>query len=106
MKTPYNVSLPIEKLFNQIKDGVEFLSAGDAPFTRIQVMNTAFNVIFTTGIFNDNYKIGKMQPAANKTWAQFKIGFFPWATKSSLNQLRRCNPLGSKPITLNFSKAP
>ena len=41
MKLPYDVNLPIETMFDQIEDAVEFASAGNAPFTAVQVVNTA-----------------------------------------------------------------
>ena len=75
MKAPYDVNLPIETFFDQIEDAIEYASAGNAPFTPVQVVNTAYNVIFTTGMFNDDCKIWKRKPAAAKTWIQFKIDF-------------------------------
>ena len=75
MKEPYDVNLPIETFFDQIEDAVEFASAGNAPFTPVQVVNTAYNVIFTTGMFHDDCKLWKRKPAANKTWNQFKVDF-------------------------------
>ena len=75
MKAPYDCNLPIETFFDQIEDAVEFASAGNAPFTPIQVVNTAFNTIASTGMFQDDCKLWKRKPAAQKTWAQFKIDF-------------------------------
>ena len=75
MKVPYDVNLPIETFFDQVEDAVEFASAGNAPFTPVQVVNTAYNVIFNTGMFTDDCKIWKRKPAANKTWTQFKVDF-------------------------------
>ena len=46
MKIPYNVNLLIEPFFDQIEDAVEFVSAGNAPVIPVQVVNTAYNVIF------------------------------------------------------------
>jgi rubrerythrin len=40
-----------------------------------QVLSIAYQSIFRTGIFADDCKIWKRQPAAYKTWAQFKIDF-------------------------------
>ena len=68
MKASYDVKLPIETFFDQIKDAVEFSSAGNTPFTPVQVVNTAFNIISSTGIFQDNCKIWKRRSDVNKTW--------------------------------------
>ena len=46
MKLPYDINLPIETFFDQIKDAVEFAAVGSAPFIPVQVVNTAYNVIF------------------------------------------------------------
>ena len=54
IKAPYNVNLPTENVFDQIKDRVEFSDVGNSPYTPTQVVNTAFNVLFKTGIFADN----------------------------------------------------
>ena len=75
MKVPYDVNLPIETFFDQIEDAIEYASAGNAPFTPVQVVNTAYNVIFTTGMFNDDCKLWKRKPLNEKTWTQFKIDF-------------------------------
>ena len=75
MKTPYGVNLPIETFFDQIEDTIEFASAGNSPFTPIQVVNIAYNVIVSTGMFQDDYKIWKRKSADQKTWAQFNIDF-------------------------------
>ena len=58
MKAPYDVNLLIKTFFDQIEDAVEF-AAGNSPFTPVQVVNTAYNVIFSTGMFNNNCKIWK-----------------------------------------------
>ena len=49
MKAPYNVTMPIENLFAQIDEAVEFTDAGNAPFTAIQIVTTAYLPIFQTG---------------------------------------------------------
>ena len=49
MKAPYNVTMPIENLFAQIDEAVEFTDAGNAPFTAIQIVTTAYLPIFRTG---------------------------------------------------------
>ena len=57
IKTAYDVNLAIEIYFDQIKVAIEFSSTGNAPFTPVQVVNTAFNVISTTCMFQDDYKL-------------------------------------------------
>ena len=75
MNAPYDADLLIKASFNQIEDSIDFASAGNAPFTPVQVVNTAFNVTASTGMFQDNCKIWKRKPNEEKTWTQFKIDF-------------------------------
>ena len=75
MKERYDVNFPIENFFDQIEDAMEYAAAGNAPFSPDQVVNTAFHVIFTTGMFHDDCKLWKRRPALERTWANFKIAF-------------------------------
>ena len=61
MKTAYDVDLPIENFFDQIKDAIDFASAGNSPFTPVQVVNTAFNIISSIGMFQDDFKLWKQK---------------------------------------------
>ena len=75
MKTAYDVNLLIEIFFDQTEDTIEFASTRNAPFTPMQVVNTSFNIISSTGMFQDYCKLWKQKPEADKTWNQFKIDF-------------------------------
>ena len=75
MKTPYDPNLPIETLFDQVEDAMEFAVAGKAPYIPQQIVNIAFNIIFQTGTFSDECKMWKRRPEAQKTWEQFKTFF-------------------------------
>jgi hypothetical protein len=75
MKLPCDVNQPIEVLFQQIEDAIEFASAGQAPYSPQQVLNIAYQLIFRTGLFADDCKVWKRQPADYKTWPQFKLDF-------------------------------
>ena len=67
MKALYDVNPPID-IFYQIEDRVEFADAGNSPYKPTQVANTAFNVMFKTGMFTDGCKIRKQSPEVGKTW--------------------------------------
>ena len=75
MKIPYDANLPIETFSDQIKDAIEFAAAGNAPFTPVQVVNTAYNVTFSTGMFNDDCKTWKRKPTTENIWTSFKTYF-------------------------------
>ena len=67
MKAPYDVNLHIETFFDQIEDAVKFAVAGQASFTPIQVVNTAFNVIASTGMFQNDCKLWTRKQTIQKT---------------------------------------
>jgi hypothetical protein len=75
MKKACDVNQPIEVLYKQIDDAVEFADAGATPYTAGQVINIAYQLVYRTGIFTDDCKIWKRHPAVYKTWPQFKIDF-------------------------------
>jgi hypothetical protein len=75
MKKPCDVNQPIEVFFKQIEDATEFAAAGQAPYSPEQVLNIAYQLVFRTGIFVDDCKTWKKQPALYKNWPQFKIDF-------------------------------
>ena len=74
-KKPYDPNLPIETLFDQIENCIDFAAAGLSPYSTEQVTNNAYQLIFATGMFIDDCTIWKRHDAAYKTWDQFKIDF-------------------------------
>jgi hypothetical protein len=74
-KAPYDPNMPIEMLFNQIKNGMDYAAAGLSPYSTEQVMNNAFQLIYATGMFVDDCKIWKRHGTTYKTWDQFKTNF-------------------------------
>jgi hypothetical protein len=76
MKQPCDVNQPIEVLYKQIEDAIDFAAVGQTPpYSPAQVLNVAYQLVFRTGIFADDCKIWKRQPTAYKTWPQFKLDF-------------------------------
>eukprot|EP00957_Ditylum_brightwellii_P206590 15349129-Ditylum_brightwellii.AAC.2 len=49
--------------------------AGNSPYTDDQLMNTTFDLVFSTGVHNDTCKEWLQVPAAIRTWANFKTHF-------------------------------
>ena len=50
-KKPYDPNLPIENLFEQINDTVDYTTAGDTPYITSQILSTAYQLVFNTGVF-------------------------------------------------------
>ena len=76
MKTPWNQNEPIETIFSQVEECIEFAQHGNAPFTNTQVLNAAYYIISQAKIFKDTCKEWKKLPATEKIWPNFKTAFF------------------------------
>ena len=54
--TPWDPNTPFESLIDQIETAVEYADAGNQAYTPVQVVNTAFTLIFNTGLYFDECK--------------------------------------------------
>jgi hypothetical protein len=78
---PWDPNTPFESLIDQIETAVEYADAGNQAYTPEQIVNTAFTLVFNTGLYFDECKLWHRQQA--QTWQDFKT-FFLQAT----NELR------------------
>ena len=75
MNTPFDVNLPIEVLFDQIEDGMDYADAGNHPFTPAQIVMKGQQLIQETGMFPDDMKAWKRLPDNERTWDCLKTDF-------------------------------
>ena len=75
MKAPYDPTQPIENLFNQLEEGQEYAEAGQAPLSTLQLINTAYLLVFKTGVYRDACRDWNRRTPITKTWANFKQDF-------------------------------
>jgi hypothetical protein len=75
LKTAYDPNLPIETLFDQVENAVDFAAAGNTPYSPAQVVAIAYQLIFATGVFLDDCKVWKRRLDDYKTWDHFKRDF-------------------------------
>ena len=75
MNAPYDVNLPIEVLFDQVEDGMDFTEAGNHPKTPEQIFMIGQQLIQETGMFTDNLEIWKQLPAQDRTWTRLETDF-------------------------------
>ena len=75
LKKPYDPNLPFETLVDQIENAVDFAAAGKAPYSTIQIVNAAYNLIFSTGAFTEYCREWRATPEASKSWDSFKVFF-------------------------------
>ena len=73
MKKPWNPADPFEVIIDQIDQGVEFASDGNAPLSAISILNTAYALVFNCGAYHQELVEWDNKPANDRaTWAQFK----------------------------------
>ena len=57
LRAPYNSNQPFETLIDQVENAVDYASTGDTNYTPAQVVGIAFQLVFQTGLFNDDCKL-------------------------------------------------
>ncbi len=74
-KTAYDPSEPIETLYSQLEDAMDYANAGDNAYTANQIVSNAYTLVFNTGMFPEACRDWRKLPAIDKTWTTFKIDF-------------------------------
>ena len=67
--------MPIEMLSNQIDDAQDFAAAARQPYTNNQLLTTAYNLVYTTGLLFDDCKAWNRLLTNQKTMDNFKATF-------------------------------
>ena len=96
MKTPYDPSTPIENLFGQIDDAIDFADAGSAPFTAVQVLTTAYLLVFQTGQYEKACDEWFDKATGDKTWNTFQTHFS--AAHQKMTNKQRLRHAGFNPL--------
>ena len=64
-----------DDLFNQVENAVYFYAEVNNPYSTEKVITTAYQLIYTTGMLLNDWKIRKHHPEAYKSWEQFNGKF-------------------------------
>ena len=75
MKAPWSPPTPIETLFDQLDDGMEFATKGNEVIDDSQSMRWAYDNIKATGLFDKDCERWRKRTASTKSWAAFKAFF-------------------------------
>ena len=75
MHADYDVNQLIEVLIKQIDDEVDMAAVADNPYSAEQVVSSAYNLFFKTGMFADDCKLWRRRVAVNKTCQKFNTYF-------------------------------
>ena len=54
---------------------MEYTAAGNIPYTTIQIVTTAYQLVFSTRVFGTNCKKWRKNPDAERIWPNFIIFF-------------------------------
>ena len=74
-RTPFDINQPIETLFDRVENCGDYAAAGNTPYSLEQVLGVAFQLVYQTGLFVDDYKAWKRLPIQQRTWTAFKTFF-------------------------------
>jgi hypothetical protein len=74
-RSAYDPAQPIEHLFSQIEDTMDFADAGGSPYTTAQVLTNSYSLVFNTGLLPESCREWRRRPAAEQTWTNFKEQF-------------------------------
>lgn len=76
MNTPWNPAEPVEILIKQIDDAVQFATDGKVPYSDLQIVQTAYSLVFGTGMYFDDLKAWDARDGSTAgqetTWVAFK----------------------------------
>ena len=75
LKEKWDANTPIEILFDQIDNAQDFAAAAGQPYTNNQLITTAYNLVYATGLFFDDCKAWNRLPTNQKTMDNFKTTF-------------------------------
>ena len=73
MKQPWDVTTPIELLFEQIDDGQAYATAGGEPYTDPQLVRFGYHNIEAAKRMELACRDWRAKPAADKTWNNLKL---------------------------------
>lgn len=86
LNQPWDPNTPLETLINQIEEGMEFAEAGNQALTDRQIVNTAYTLVFQTGLYFDDCKNWNRKTEADRTWINFKSHFLEAQREVRLQQ--------------------
>ena len=66
---------PLEVSFTRIEEYQEFASEWNTPYTPEQVLNIAYQTLFSSGIYTDDCKDWRKMDPVDKSWENFKLHF-------------------------------
>ena len=66
LKEKWDANPPIEMLFDQLEDAQDYAVAAGQPYSNTQLLTTAYNLVYATGLFFDDCKAWNRLPPNQK----------------------------------------
>ena len=70
---PFDLSLPVDYIFNAIDDLIELADQASMPMTNDQAVNLAYIIFARQPILLQDLRAWHKKPAAKKTWPNMKV---------------------------------
>ena len=75
LRSVYDPNQPIESLYEEIDNAVAFSASTDNEYIYKQTVSIGNEIMFQTSVYEDDYKVWRKKPDADKTWPAFKVFF-------------------------------
>ena len=72
MREAYDPTKPIENLFEQMEEAVEYADAGGAAYNDKQILSRVYLLVRNTGMYNDTCREWRKTASVQQTWTNFK----------------------------------
>ena len=72
MNEAYDPNMPFKFLIEQIQSAVDYAAHAGNPYTPKKIQGTAYDLVFSTGMFNNDLRNWRRKPEADQTWSNFK----------------------------------
>lgn len=72
---PWDPSSPFETCIDKVETAIEYAADGNSPYTGLQIVNNAYNLVSQTGLYFEDCKAWDRRDPADQTWDNFKTHF-------------------------------
>ena len=73
LNTPYDPNKTIETLIDQVKNTINYFATGNSPRTSKQILNTVYNLIFETGVYDNDCRDWRKKTEPEKLRITLKL---------------------------------
>ena len=74
-KQQWDPNQPFEVLIDQIEDAIDYAASRNTLYSKEQIMNMAYNIVYRTSIFSNECKAWRKKDAPDQTWTTFTAEF-------------------------------